>query len=103
MSKLTAEKALTILRAPLVTEKGSRLAEVDNVVAFEVDKTANKTQIRRAVESLFKVEGTGVTTVLVKGKTKRFGRTMGRRSDWKKAYVRIADGQSIDFTAGIGA
>lgn len=103
MSKLTAEKALSVLRAPLVTEKTSRMAEQDNVIAFEVEKTANKDQIRRAVESLFKVDVVGVSTVLVKGKTKRFGRMQGRRSDWKKAYVRLADGQTIDFTAGIGA
>ncbi len=103
MSKLTAEKALTVLRAPLVTEKTSRLADGDNVIAFEVATNANKTQIRRAVETLFNVSVTGVSTVLVKGKTKRFGKSMGRRSDWKKAYVRLADGQTIDFTAGIGA
>lgn len=103
MSKLTAEKALSVLRAPLVTEKTSRMAEQDNVIAFEVEKTANKDQIRRAVESLFKVDVVGVSTVVVKGKTKRFGRMQGRRSDWKKAYVRLADGQTIDFTAGIGA
>ena len=103
MSKLTAEKALTVLRAPLVTEKTSRLADSDNVIAFEVARDANKAQIRRAVETLFKVSVTAVTTVSVKGKSKRFGRTMGKRSDWKKAYVRLADGQTIDFTAGIGA
>lgn len=103
MSKLTAEKALTVLRAPLVTEKTSRLADAHNVVAFEVDKTANKSQIRRAVESLFKVNVVAVSTVVIKGKAKRFGKTMGRRSDRKKAYVRLADGQTIDFTAGIGA
>ncbi len=103
MSKLTAEKALTVLRAPLVTEKTSRLAEGDNVVAFEVSLAASKTQIRRAVESLFSVNVTDVSTVRVKGKAKRFGKSMGRRSDWKKAYVRLADGQTIDFTAGIGA
>ncbi|MEN8719907.1 MAG: 50S ribosomal protein L23 [Oceanococcaceae bacterium] len=100
---LTAEKALTVLRAPLVTEKSSRLAETDNVVTFAVARDATKPQIRRAVESLFKVSVQSVTTVCVKGKSKRFGRSMGRRSDWKKAYVRLADGQTIDFTAGIGA
>lgn len=103
MSKLTQEKALTVLRAPLVTEKTSRLADDDNVVAFEVAVDATKTQIRRAVETLFKVSVSGVTTVTVKGKSKRFGRSMGKRSDWKKAYVRLAEGQAIDFTAGIGA
>ncbi len=103
MSKLTAEKALSVLRAPLVTEKTSRLADGDNVIAFEVSTDANKAQIRRAVETLFKVSVTDVSTVLVKGKAKRFGKSMGRRSNWKKAYVRLADGQTIDFTAGIGA
>lgn len=103
MSKLTAEKALTVLRAPLVTEKTSRAAENDNVIAFEVSLDADKTQIRRAVESLFNVNVQSVSTVRVNGKTKRFGKGMGKRSDWKKAYVRLADGQTIDFTAGIGA
>lgn len=102
MTTLTAEKALTVLRAPLVTEKSSRLAESDNVVAFEVAADATKPQVRRAVETLFGVSVAAVTTVKVKGKVKRFGRRMGRRSDWKKAYVTLTEGQTIDFTAGIG-
>lgn len=102
MTTLTAEKALTVLRAPLVTEKSSRLAESDNVVAFEVAADATKPQVRRAVETLFGVTVASVSTVKVKGKVKRFGRRMGRRSDWKKAYVTLAEGQTIDFTAGIG-
>ncbi len=96
----TSEKAYQVLIAPLVSEKSSLLAENLNVVAFEVSRDATKPQIRRAVESLFDVKVVTVSTVRVKGKTKRFGRSFGRRSDWKKAYVRLAQGQEIDFTAG---
>lgn len=94
------EKAYQVLVAPLVTEKSSRLAEDGNVMVFEVTRTASKPQIKRAVEGLFGVDVRAVSTVRVKGKTKRFGRRLGRRSDWKKAYVRLAEGQDIDFTAG---
>ena len=80
------EKAYQVLVAPLVSEKSTVQAEVNNVVAF--------------VEGLFGVTVEGVSTVKVKGKTKRFGRTMGRRPDWKKAYVKLAAGQEIDFTSG---
>lgn len=94
------ERAYQVLLAPLVSEKSSIAAEANNVVVFEVARTATKLQIRRAVEALFGVQVAGVTTVNVKGKTKRFGRSMGRRSDWKKAYVKLAEGQEIDFTSG---
>ncbi|MGJ8669245.1 MAG: 50S ribosomal protein L23 [Oceanococcus sp.] len=95
------ERAFQVLLAPLVTEKSSRAAEENNVVVFEVATTASKPEIRRAVESLFDVKVAGVTTVNVNGKTKRFGRGLGRRSDWKKAYVKLAEGQEIDFTSGV--
>ena len=95
------ERAFQILLAPLVTEKSSRVAEEGNVVVFEVARTASKPEIRRAVEGLFDVKVAGITTVNVKGKTKRFGRSFGRRSDWKKAYVKLAEGQEIDLTSGV--
>lgn len=99
-SRSAQERAYQVLLAPLVTEKSSLAAEANNIVAFEVAGTASKPEIRRAVESLFDVKVDRVTTVNVNGKTKRFGRGFGRRSDWKKAYVKLADGQEIDFTSG---
>ena len=99
-ARTAQERAYQILLAPLVTEKSSRVAEEGNVVVFEVATTASKPEIRRAVESLFEVKVADVTTVNVNGKTKRFGRSFGRRSDWKKAYVKLAEGQEIDFTSG---
>ncbi len=95
-----AERAYQVLLAPLVSEKASVAAETNNVVVFEVARTATKPQIRKAVEGLFGVKVDDVTTVKVKGKVKRFGRGFGRRSDWKKAYVKLAEGQEIDFTSG---
>ena len=95
------ERAFQVLLAPLVTEKSSRAAEDNNVVVFEVATDASKPEIRRAVEGLFDVKVAAVTTVNVSGKTKRFGRGFGRRSDWKKAYVKLAEGQEIDFTSGV--
>lgn len=88
---------MDVLRAPVVSEKSTTAAEQRNQAVFEVAISATKADIKRAVETLFKVDVKGVRTVRVKGKTKRFGRTMGRRADWKKAYVQIAEGQEIDF------
>lgn len=95
------ERAFQVLLAPLVTEKSSLVAEQDNIVVFEVATTATKPEIRRAVEGLFDVKVSAVTTVNVSGKIKRFGRGLGRRADWKKAYVKLAEGQEIDFTSGV--
>ena len=67
---------------------------------FKVRTDASKAEIRQAVEMLFDVKVDGVSVVNVKGKAKRFGRTMGRRSDWKKAYVKLAEGSEIDFLGG---
>ncbi len=97
---LSQERIYKVLVAPLVSEKSTDLAEHHNTVAFQVATDATKSQITRAVEALFGVSVTGVSTVNVKGKVKRFGKSMGRRSDWKKAYVRLAEGQEIDFTSG---
>ena len=95
------ERIYEVLIRPVVSEKSTDLAERNNIVAFHVRRDATKPQIKRAVEALFDVKVDGVSTLNVKGKTKRFGRSMGRRSDTKKAYVRIAAGQEIDFTSGV--
>jgi len=91
---------LDILRKPLITEKNARLQEAGQY-AFEVSSESTKPQIKAAVETLFGVKVLAVNTVLTKGKTKRFKGRPGRRSDVKKAYVRLAEGQSIDLTTGL--
>jgi large subunit ribosomal protein L23 len=75
-------------------------AEASNTVVFKVAKDSNKAEIKAAVEKLFEVEVEGVRTVNVKGKTKRHGQSFGKRSDWKKAYVVLKEGQDIDFVGG---
>jgi large subunit ribosomal protein L23 len=86
--------------APIITEKGTLLAEYNKVV-FKVPLTATKVQVKDAVEALFKVKVTGVNTIRVKGKTKRFRGMPGKRSDIKKAIVTLAEGHSIDVTTGL--
>ena len=88
---------MTILLGPHVSEKTTRIAEKSNQIAFRVRTDANKAEIRQAVETLFEVKVDGVTVVNTQGKSKRFGRTMGKRKDWKKAYVTLAEGHDIDF------
>lgn len=95
-----AEWMYEVIRRPLVTEKTTRGSE-HNQVTFEVARNATKPQIKKAVEALFNVEVRGVNTLVQKGKMKRFRGTVGFRSDMKKAVVRLADGQSIDVTAGV--
>ena len=92
-----------IILAPIVSEKGTRALETGNHVVFRVLKDAAKPEIKVAVEKLFSVKVLGVTTVSVKGKAKGGQKTPGKRSDWKKAYVKLAQGQTIDFTAGVKA
>lgn len=86
-----------VIAAPLVTEKGTFVNEIGNQVVFQVRKDANKLEIKRAVERLFKVKVLKVHTANVLGKVRRVGRSIGRRPDWKKAYVTLAEGQRIDF------
>lgn len=86
-----------IISQPLITEKTSLQKEAGRVVAFEVALTANKIEIKQAVEKAFSVKVENVNTVLVAGKQKRVGRSFGKRSNWKKAYVTLAEGSSIDF------
>ena len=88
------------LLAPIITEKSTLLAE-ENKIVFEVPLSANKTDIKDAVQTLFKVDVTKVNTILIKGKTKRFRGKTGFRSDYKKAIVTLKDGQSVDITTGL--
>lgn len=88
------------IRAPLITEKATLLAE-QNKVVFKVALTSTKEDIAHAVEELFKVKVTKVNTLVQKGKTKRFRGRPGRRADVKKAIVTLAEGQSIDITTGL--
>ena len=92
------EKILAVLRAPLVSEKTARIQEMNQYV-FEVASTATKADVKSAVESLFNVTVESVNVMNVKGKNKTFRNRAGRRGDWRKAYVRLADGQSIDVMA----
>jgi large subunit ribosomal protein L23 len=89
-----------LIRAPLITEKGTMVSE-HNQVVFRVPLKATKPEIKQAVESLFKVNVTAVNTSITKGKLKRFRGRPGRRSDVKKAFVTLAQGQSIDVTTGL--
>ena len=86
-----------IIKRPLITEKTSLQKEIGQIVAFEVSIDANKIEIKQAVEKAFDVKVKNVNTSLVAGKVKRVGRQFGKRSNWKKAYVTLEEGSSIDF------
>jgi len=86
-----------IIAAPLITEKGTFVNEIGNQVVFEVRHDANKLEIKRAVEQLFKVKVLKVRTSNFLGKMRRVGKSLGRRPNWKKAYVTLGEGQRIDF------
>lgn len=91
-----------IIRRPLITEKSTVQRESGNTLAFEVDSRANKIEIRRAVETQFKVKVAEVRVATCHGKVRKQGRFAGRRADWKKAYVRLAPGEkTIDFFEGV--
>ena len=92
-------KLYNVIRAPLVSEKTARLQEISNQYVFEVATTATKADIKIAVEKLFDVKVESVNVLNVKGKAKAFKNRMGRRPDWRKAYVKLAEGQSIDVMA----
>jgi len=94
------ERLLQVLVAPQVSEKATMLAEKNNQVAFVVTPDATKPEIKAAVEMLFKVRVAAVQVVNAKGKKKRFGRTMGRRSNVRKAFVCLEAGQEINFAEG---
>ena len=93
--------AHSIIRRPLITEKMTGLQETQNKYAFAVDPQANKIQIARAVEELFAVSVLDVHTCAVSGKMKRLGRFAGKRPDWKKAIVRLKEGDSIELFEGV--
>jgi len=84
-----------VIRRPLITEKGLGVKETQNTLVFEVDLKATKTEVKQAVETLFKVKVFGVRTSTVEGKERRRGKFTGYRPDWKKAYVRLQDGQKM--------
>ncbi|MGH3054002.1 MAG: 50S ribosomal protein L23 [Gaiellaceae bacterium] len=86
-----------VVTSPLITEKGTLVNEQGNQFVFRVRPEANKIDIRRAIESLFKVKVEKVRTLMYLGKTRRVGRTVGQKPRWKKAYVTLAEGQRIDF------
>lgn len=97
---ISEERMLKVLLAPHISEKATLSAETNNTLVFKVAKDATKKEIKAAVEKLFEVEVTGVRTLNVKGKSKRTGSRMGKRSDWKKAYVTLTEGADIDFVGG---
>ena len=94
------ERLMQVLVAPHVSEKAARASEQGNQFVFRVARDATKPEIKAAVELMFEVKVDAVQVVNVAGKAKRFGGRAGRRSDWKKAYVKLAQGQTIDF-AGV--
>ncbi|MEK7303617.1 MAG: 50S ribosomal protein L23 [Pseudomonadota bacterium] len=89
-----------VILAPHVSEKSTRVAEKNSQIVFRVRRDASKPVIKQAVEKMFNVQVESVTVTNVKGKVKKFGKTPGRRQDWKKAYVRLKPGQDINF-AGV--
>ena len=94
---MNQERIYQVLLAPHVTEKATLAADSARQFVFKVAKTANKAEIKAAVEQLFNVKVQAVTTLNVKGKQKVFGRKVGKRNDWKKAYVSLQEGFDIDF------
>jgi large subunit ribosomal protein L23 len=89
-----------VIIRPLITEKTNIQKEISNQFSFEVDRRANRIDIRKAVENIFKVKVAGVRTMHVKGKKKRRGRVAGKQKDWKKAIVTLMPGERIDFFEG---
>lgn len=96
---MNQERLMQVILAPVVSEKSTRVADKQRQIVFKVAKDASKVEVKAAVELLFEVKVSAVNVLNVKGKNKRFGRFTGRRSDWKKAYVTLEQGQEIDFTS----
>lgn len=88
-----------VLESPIISEKSNLAAEKYKQFVFKVQKQATKKQVKGAVEMMFSVEVDSVHVLNVKGKKKKFGKTLGQRSDWKKAYVKLKPGHDIDFSA----
>ena len=91
------ERLMTVLLGPHVSEKSTDAGDRNNQIVFKVRRDSTKSEIRGAVEMLFEVKVTGVQVANCRGKIKRFGRDWGQRNAWKKAYVTLAEGESIDF------
>ncbi len=96
---MSTERLLNVLIAPRISEKTARIQADHNQYVFQVATSATKADVKSAVESLFSVKVTGVQVLNVKGKTKGFRGRAGKRADWRKAYVTLAEGQSIQFGA----
>ena len=94
---MNEERLYQVILAPHFTEKGTRLSDTDRQFVFEVRPDASKPEIKQAVEKLFKVEVESVQVMNSRGKTKRFGRSVGKQKDWKKAYVQLKPGHDINF------
>jgi len=92
-------KLASVLQSPIVSEKSSIAADSSNQFVFKVQNDATKLQVKNAVELMFNVKVETVRVLNVKGKIKRFGRTLGKRSDWKKAYVKLQSGYSIELAS----
>ena len=99
VKKYNNERLMTVLLAPVISEKGTFIADKHEQVVFRVAQDATKPEIKAAVELMFKVQVDSVQVSNVKGKEKRFGRFIGRRRNWKKAYVCLKPGQEINFAA----
>jgi large subunit ribosomal protein L23 len=100
MSAISQERLLQVLLAPQISEKATYVADKNEQVVFRVVSDATKPEVKAAVELLFKVGVKSVQVLNVKGKSKRTGKTAGRRKDWKKAFVCLKPGQEINFVAG---
>jgi large subunit ribosomal protein L23 len=94
---MNQERLMKVLLAPVVSEKSTRVADRNRQFVFKVLKDASKPEVRKAVELMFDVKVDNVRIAVMRGKTKRFGTSIGRRADWKKAYVTLAEGNDIDF------
>ena len=90
-----------VIKEPHIAEKGSLQKELYNQITFKVDRRANKVEIRRAIETIFKTKVLHVRTMNMKGKKRRVGRNIGKRPDWKKAIVKLAPGENIEFFEGV--
>ena len=99
MKKYSADRLMNVVLAPVVSEKSTFVADKNRQYVFRVADSATKPEIKAAVELMFKTKVDAVTLLNVRGKPRRFGRSYGRRRNWKKAYVRLAAGQEINFAA----
>jgi large subunit ribosomal protein L23 len=91
----------TVIQRPLFTEKGSQLKESENKILVEVSPDANKLEIKKAIEEIFKVKVNKVSTINIKGKWKKHGKSLGKRSDKKKAVITLKKGEKLDFIEGV--